>query len=69
MELYPEPKKIGQQLKYATSNGFRVAVIAGDRELDAGTCQIKDLENRTSHEVDTGDGGVRLFAQIGKILQ
>ena len=51
VELYPEPKKLGQQLKYADSRGFKVALIIGDDEFNAGKCQVKDLANTTSHEV------------------
>jgi histidyl-tRNA synthetase len=51
VEVYPEPKKLGQQLKYADRRGFRVAVIAGERELAAGTCQIKNLATAQSEEV------------------
>ena len=43
VEVFPEPKKLGQQLKYADRRGFRVALIAGGNEFEAGTCQIKDL--------------------------
>jgi histidyl-tRNA synthetase len=43
VEVFPEPKKLGQQLAYADRRGFRVAIIAGQREFDAGTCQLKDL--------------------------
>lgn len=42
-ELYPEPKKLGQQLKYADRRGFSVALIAGDQEFASGTCQVKNL--------------------------
>jgi histidyl-tRNA synthetase len=31
-EVYPEPKKLGQQLKYADQRGFLVALIAGARD-------------------------------------
>lgn len=51
-ELYPEPKKLGQQLKYADSRGFTIALVAGGRELDAGKVQVKDLGNKSSVEVD-----------------
>ncbi len=51
-ELYPEPKKIGQQLKYADSRQFKLAVIAGEQELAAGRVQIKDLKHKTSTEAD-----------------
>ena len=51
VEVYPEPKKLGQQLKYADRRGFRVAVIAGENEFAAGTCQIKDLATGQSTTV------------------
>jgi histidyl-tRNA synthetase len=47
-EVYPEPKKLGQQLKYADQRGFKIALVAGSRELDEGIVQIKDLRNKTS---------------------
>jgi histidyl-tRNA synthetase len=43
VEVFPEPKKLGQQLAYADRRGFRIAIIAGQREFEANTCQIKDL--------------------------
>ena len=51
--VYPEPKKIGQQLKYADRMGFRIAIIAGSREFEAGSCQVKDLRSGSSQEVST----------------
>jgi histidyl-tRNA synthetase len=51
VEVFPEPKKLGQQLAYADRRGFRVAVIAGQREFDAGTCQIKNLTSGQAHDV------------------
>jgi histidyl-tRNA synthetase len=50
-EIFPEPKKLGQQLKYADQRGFLVALIAGARELDQGLVQIKDLRTQTATEV------------------
>ena len=50
VEVYPEPKKLGQQLQYADRRGFRVALIAGEREFAAGTCQVKDLATTQSSE-------------------
>lgn len=43
VELYPEPKKLGQQLKYAGERGHRAAVIVGKSEWRDGTVQLKDL--------------------------
>ncbi len=51
VELYPEPKKLAAQLKYADQRRFQVALIAGSQELEAGTCQVKDLSRKTSQEV------------------
>ena len=50
VELYPEPKRLGQQLKYADRRGFRLAVIAGQDELAEGMCQIKDLRSGESEK-------------------
>jgi len=50
VELYPEPKRLGQQLKYADRRGFRLAVIAGQDELTEGRCQIKDLRSGESEK-------------------
>jgi histidyl-tRNA synthetase len=51
VEFFPEAKKLGQQLKYADRRGFRWAVIVGDREWQAGTCQIKDLASGQSAQI------------------
>ena len=50
VELYPEPRKLGAQLKYADRRGFAIAVIAGSHEFDSGSCQVKDL--RAKHGVE-----------------
>ena len=50
-ELFPEPKKLGQQLKYADRKGFRIAIIAGQQEFDNQTCQVKNLQTGESAEV------------------
>jgi histidyl-tRNA synthetase len=44
VELFPDPKKLGQQLKYADQRGFRAALIAGSREFDEDACQLKNLQ-------------------------
>ena len=50
-ELYPNPKKLGEQLKYADRRGFKLAVIIGDAEWEAGTCQLKELASKESESV------------------
>jgi histidyl-tRNA synthetase len=55
VEVYPEPRKLGQQLKYADRRGFRLALIAGSRELAAGCCQLKDLRDGSTCDVPLAD--------------
>jgi histidyl-tRNA synthetase len=51
VEVFPDPKKLGQQLKYADRRGFRIALIAGGNELQSGTCQVKDLQTGAKQDV------------------
>lgn len=55
VELFPEPKKLGPQLKYANRRGFRVAIVAGENEFEQGTCQVKDLKTGDSAEIRVND--------------
>ena len=50
-EVYPEAKKLGQQLKYADQRGYRIALIAGSQELELGEVQIKNLATKVSTTV------------------
>ena len=54
-ELYPEPRGIGKQLKYADRKGFRIALIGGPDELEKGVWQVKDLERGSSEEIATAE--------------
>jgi histidyl-tRNA synthetase len=69
VELYPEPRKLGQQLSYASDKGFRVALIAGDQELDHGECKVKNLEQRAEDTVSLKGGFDELIAAIRRILK
>lgn len=50
-EVYPEAKKIGQQLQYAEKRGFRLALIAGPDEFIQHVWKIKDLGKREEQAV------------------
>jgi histidyl-tRNA synthetase len=67
VEVYPEPKKLGAQLQYADRRGFRVAIIAGQREFDAGTCQVKDLLAKQASDIPLADPD-QLIAAVRKLL-
>jgi histidyl-tRNA synthetase len=64
VELYPEPKKLGPQLKYADRRGFRWAVIAGPDEWAAATCQIKDLATTQSTTVAIAAAAVAILERF-----
>jgi histidyl-tRNA synthetase len=59
VELYPEPKKLGAQLKYADRRGFKFALVLGEDEWKSGTCQLKDLGSATTRSLPS-------FAPDGK---
>ena len=64
VELFPEAKKVGQQLQYAERRGFRVALIAGPDEFAQGFWKVKDLARR--EEVTVAGGEV--VAALCKLL-
>jgi len=43
VEFFPEPRRLGQQLKGAAKKGFRVALVIGSDEFARGTAQLKNL--------------------------
>jgi histidyl-tRNA synthetase len=54
-ELYPDARKLSAQLRYADRRGHRLAVIIGPAESEAGTAQLKDLDDGSSREVAQAD--------------
>ena len=68
-ELYPEPKKLAAQLKYADQKGFRIAVIAGSQELERGVVQLKDLQHKISSEAAWGTDPTDLLLGLKNMLQ
>jgi histidyl-tRNA synthetase len=68
VEVYPEPSKLGKQLQYADRKGFRVAVIAGEREFAAGQCQVKNLATGESTTVSLQSGASAVIDTVKRIL-
>jgi histidyl-tRNA synthetase len=64
VEVYPDAKKVGQQLQYAERRGFRVALIAGPDEFAQGTWKLKDLSRR----VEVALPAAEVAAAIRKIF-
>jgi histidyl-tRNA synthetase len=46
VEVFPEAKKLDQQLKYADKRGYKIALIAGPDDFAAGTWNVKNLAKR-----------------------
>ncbi|MDO7713716.1 MAG: ATP phosphoribosyltransferase regulatory subunit, partial [Pirellulales bacterium] len=51
VDFYPEPKKLGQQLKWAGKKGFQKALVIGSEEFKSGTAQLKDLATQQSTDI------------------
>ncbi|TWU08594.1 histidine--tRNA ligase [Allorhodopirellula heiligendammensis] len=64
-EVYPEPRKLKAQLKYADAHGFAYAIIAGGDEWAGNRVQIKTLAEKTSQDIEyTHDAPEKLIAQL-----
>lgn len=56
VEVFCDNKKTGQQFKYADKRGFKACIVAGDSEIEAGTVQLKWLQDGVQSEVDVSSG-------------
>ena len=55
VEMFPEPKKLGAQLKYADKKGFACALILGADEKAKNTVVVKNLQTGSQTEVALDD--------------
>jgi histidyl-tRNA synthetase len=69
VEVYPEAKKLGAQLKYAVTRGFRVALIAGPDELARGVWQMKDLAQKVPKGQKAPEGQKVPEAQVAAAIR
>jgi histidyl-tRNA synthetase len=63
-DVFPDAKKVGQQLQYAERRGFKVALIAGPDEFAQKVWKVKDLARR--EETTAAEAGV--IAAVQAIL-
>jgi histidyl-tRNA synthetase len=68
VEVFPDAKKLGQQLKYADRRGFRIALIAGGDEFEKHVCQVKDLQTGEKQDVPLEGDAAGIVAAVKKIL-
>jgi histidyl-tRNA synthetase len=69
VEVFPEAKKLGQQLKYADRRGFRVALIAGENEFQNHICQVKDLQKATQSDVPLEPDAASIIAAVKEMMK
>jgi histidyl-tRNA synthetase len=70
VEVFPDAKKVGQQLKYADDKGFQVAIVAGETEWNEGRVQVKSLADRQSRDITyRHDSPEALIAELNQITQ
>jgi histidyl-tRNA synthetase len=64
VEFFPEPKKVGQQLKLAAKRGVPTALVIGGDEFAAGTAQFKDMAAQTAEALSWGGDPAALAAAV-----
>ena len=69
VEFFPEPKRVGQQLKLAGKRGCPVAVVIGTDEFAAGTAQVKNLATQESITIDWHGDVAVLVDAVHSFLQ
>lgn len=52
VDFFPETKKLGQQLKWASKKGFQLALVIGSDEFASGTAQVKHLATQQATTID-----------------
>jgi histidyl-tRNA synthetase len=58
--VYPDPEKIGKQIKYADSRGIPFVALLGDDEIKAGTVTVKNLAAQTQATYDQAAAGAAI---------
>src|SRR5438874_5631533 len=58
--VYPDPEKIGKQIKYADSRGIPFVALLGENELKAGTVTVKNLAAQTQATYDQSAAGAAI---------
>ena len=65
-EVFPEARKLGQQLQHAEKRGFCLAAFAGPDEREKGFWKLKDLSNREEQLVPETELAAVALAKLGR---
>ncbi|MCS5616432.1 MAG: His/Gly/Thr/Pro-type tRNA ligase C-terminal domain-containing protein, partial [Pirellulales bacterium] len=68
VEFFPEPRKLGQQLKLADKRGIPAALVIGSDEFKGGTAQFKDMAAQTAATIDWRGDIATLVAAVRERL-
>ncbi len=68
VEVFCDPKRLGDQLKYADRRGFRIALIAGGDEFERHVCQVKNLQTGEKQDVPLEPDAANVIAAVKGIL-
>ena len=62
--IYPEPDKIGKQIKYADSRGIPFVAILGSDEIANGSLTVKHLAAKTQNIYEQGTAGAAILKEL-----
>jgi histidyl-tRNA synthetase len=68
VEFFPEPRKLGLQLKLADKRGIPAALVIGSDEFKGGTAQFKDMAAQTAATIDWQGDIATLVAAVRERL-
>jgi histidyl-tRNA synthetase len=64
--VYPEPDKIGKQIKYADSRGIPFVAILGSDEIANGTITVKHLAAKTQNTYELTAAGAAILKELNE---
>jgi len=62
--VYPDPDKIGKQIKYADGRGIPFVAILGEDEIKAGRVTVKNLAAQTQQTHDQAEAGTAILGAL-----
>jgi histidyl-tRNA synthetase len=68
VEFFPEPKKLGNQLKNAAKKGVLFALILGSDEFESGSAQLKHLDTQRTDTIHWQGKESNLVKEVQRAL-
>jgi histidyl-tRNA synthetase len=64
--VYPDPDKIGKQIKYADGRGIPFVALVGDEEIKTGTVTVKNLTAQSQQTYDQSTAGSAIVEALSQ---